>query len=268
VATKRRRSFNPQSFLAEIGEGRSIDQYRKDQVVFSQGDCADAVFYILKGQVKVTVVSEQGKEVVIAIHKANNFFGQRCLTGRPLRIGTVTAMAESVIMRLEKDAITRAIHEEPAFAEMFIVYLLERSIRIEEDLIDQLFNSSEKRLARLLLMLANTDKEGESDPVTVKITQEVLAEKIGTTRARVSFFMNKFRKLGFIDYEDGVQVRSSLLNLFLRDQPQTGVDHYTEAAVPGIADNKFQQRAELEAVPLLDRSPATKITFNARLIKT
>lgn len=246
MATKRKKSFNSETFLAECGEGRTIEKYRRHQAVFSQGDYADAVFYVIEGQVKVSIVSEQGKEVVIAIHKAKNFFGQRCLTGEPRRIGTVTTMTDSVIMRFEKDAIIRAIHNEPTFAEMFIICLLERSIRVEEDLIDQLFNSSEKRLARLLLILANSDEEEKSEQVTVKITQEILAEKIGTTRARVSFFMNKFRRLGFIDYKDGVQINSSLLNLFLHDQPQTQIDHYTEAAIPSIADSRFQQRADAQ----------------------
>jgi CRP/FNR family transcriptional regulator, cyclic AMP receptor protein len=188
--------------------------------VFSQGDPADAVFYILKGQVRVTMVSSQGKEAVIAIHGARNFFGQRCLTGVPHRIATVTTLTESSIMRIQKAAIIRAIHEEPAFAEMFIVHLLNRSIRIEADLIDQLFNSSERRLARLLVLLANFDKEGKQDQVIIKITQEILAEKIGTTRARVSHFMNKFRRLGCIDYKGDIRVHRSLSSLIQHDQPE------------------------------------------------
>ena len=220
MATKRRQSFNPISFLAESGEGRTIEKYRMHQIVFSQGDPADAVFYILKDQVKVAIVSEQGKEAVIAIHGANNFFGQRCLAGELCRIGTVTALTESVVMRLEKVAIMRAIHEQPKFAEMFIACLINRHIRVESDLIDQLFNSSEKRLIRLLVFLANFDKKGKLEPVIIKISQEVLAEKIGTTRARVSVFMNKFRKLGLINYNRSIQVHSSLLNLIMHDQPQ------------------------------------------------
>ena len=219
MATKRRPSFDPKSFLAKVGEGRSIGKYRKDQIVFSQGDPADAVFYIQRGKVKVTVVSEQGKEAVVAILGADEFFGEGCLAGQAQRIATVATMTESVIVRLEKAAIVRVIHEEPAFSEMFIAHLLGRTIRVEADLVDQLFNSSEKRLARLLLLLANFGKEGKPEPMIAKISQETLAEMIGTTRSRVSFFMNKFRKLGFIDYNGGIEVHSSLLNVVLHDQP-------------------------------------------------
>ena len=220
MAIKRRPSFNPKSFLARIGDGRSIGKYRKDQIVFSQGAPADAVFFIQKGKVKVTVVSEQGKEAVVAILGANEFFGEGCLAGQAQRISTVASMADSVVMRLEKAAIMDVIHQEPTFSEMFITHLLGRAIRVEADLVDQLFNSSEKRLARLLLLLANFGKEGKPEPVIAKISQEMLAEMIGTTRSRVSFFMNKFRKLGFIDYNGGIHVHSSLLNLVLHEQPQ------------------------------------------------
>jgi CRP/FNR family cyclic AMP-dependent transcriptional regulator len=220
MATKRRRSFNPKSFLAKVGEGRSIERYRKDQIVFSQGDPADAVFYIQKGKVKVTVVSEQGKEAVVAILGPDEFFGEACLAGQMQRIATSATMTESVIVRLEKAALVRVIHEEPAFSEMFIAHLLGRTIRVEADLVDQLFNSSEKRLARLLLLLANFGKEGTPVPMIAKISQETLAEMIGTTRSRVSFFMNNFRKLGLIDYNGGIEVHSSLLNVVLHDQPQ------------------------------------------------
>ena len=220
MAVKRRPSFNPKSFLAKVGEGRSIGKYGKDQIVFSQGDPADAVFYIQKGKVKVTVVSEQGKEAVVAILGPNEFFGEGCLAGQAQRIATVTTMTDSVIVRLEKAAIVGVIHQEPAFSEMFIAHLLGRTIRVEADLVDQLFNSSEKRLARLLLLLANFGKEGKPEPIIAKISQETLAEMIGTTRSRVSFFMNKFRKLGFIDYNGGIEVHSSLLNVVLHDQPQ------------------------------------------------
>ena len=223
VATKRRPSFNPKSFLAKVGEGRSIDRYSKDQTVFSQGDPADAVFYIQKGKVKVTVVSEQGKEAVVAILGTDEFFGEGCLAGQARRMATATAMTECDIMRLEKAAIVDVIHDEPAFSEMFIAHLLARTIRVEADLVDQLFNSSEKRLARLLLLLANFGKEGKPEPIIAKISQETLAEMIGTTRSRVSFFMNKFRKLGFIDYNGGIDVHSSLLNVVLHDQPQIKV---------------------------------------------
>ena len=220
MAIKQRLSFDPKTFLAKVGEGRSIDSYSKDQVVFSQGDPADAVFYIQKGKVKVTVVSEQGKEAVVAILGAGDFFGEACLAGQTRRLATVAAMADSVIVRLEKAAIIRVIHIEPAFSELFIAHLLDRTIRVESDLVDQLFNSSEKRLARLLLLLANFGKEGKPEPLIAKISQETLAEMIGTTRSRVNFFMNKFRQLGFIDYNGGIAVHSSLLDVVLHDQPQ------------------------------------------------
>ena len=220
MAIKQKLSFDPKTFLAKVGEGRSIDSYSKDQVVFSQGDPADAVFYIQKGKVKVTVVSEQGKEAVVAILGAGDFFGEACLAGQTRRLATVAVMADSVIVRLEKAAIIRVIHIEPAFSELFIAHLLDRTIRVESDLVDQLFNSSEKRLARLLLLLANFGKEGKPEPLIAKISQETLAEMIGTTRSRVSFFMNKFRQLGFIDYNGGIAVHSSLLDVVLHDQPQ------------------------------------------------
>ena len=220
MATKRRQSFNPKAYLAQVGEGRSIAKYGKDQIVFSQGDSADAVFYIQKGKAKLTVVSEQGKEALVAIIGTNDFFGEGCLAGQALRISTFATMMESVIVRLEKAAILRVIHQEPAFSEMFIAHLLSRTIRVEADLVDQLFNSSEKRLARLLLLLANFGKEGKPETTIAKISQETLAEMIGTTRSRVSFFMNKFRKLGFINYNGQIEVHSSLLNLVLHEHPQ------------------------------------------------
>ena len=223
MAIKRRASFDPKSFLAKVGEGRRIDRFGKDQIVFSQGDPADAVFYIQKGKAKVTVVSEQGKEAVVAIFGTNEFFGEGCLAGQGQRISTVTTMTDAVIMRLEKVAVVDVIHREPAFSEMFIAHLLGRTIRVKADLVDQLFNSSEKRLARLLLLLANFGKEGKPEPVIAKISQETLAEMIGTTRSRVSYFMNKFRKLGLIDYNGGIHVHSSLLNVVLHEQPQIKV---------------------------------------------
>jgi len=219
MATKRRRSFDTKSFLARVGDGRSIGKYRKGQIIFSQGDPGDAVFYIQKGKAKLAVVSEQGKEAVIAILGTGDFVGEGCLAGQTRRIATATSMADSVIVRLEKSAIIQVIHQEPAFSELFIAHLLGRSIRVEADLVDQLFNSSEKRLARLLLLLANFGKEGKPEPVIAKISQETLAEMVGTTRSRVSFFMNKFRKLGFIKYNGGIEVNSSLLNVVLHDQP-------------------------------------------------
>jgi CRP-like cAMP-binding protein len=220
MATKRKPSFDPKVFLSKVGEGRSIAKFRKDQVVFSQGEDADAVFYIQKGKVKLIVISPQGKEAVVAILGAEDFFGEGCLAGQRHRIATVVAMTDSVIVRLNKSAIVEIIHRQPAFSEMFIAHLLGRTIRVEADLVDQLFNSSEKRLARLLLLLANFGKEGQPEPIIAKISQETLAEMIGTTRSRVSFFMNKFRKMGLIEYNGGIKVHSSLLNLVLRDQPQ------------------------------------------------
>ena len=220
MAKKRRTPFDPKSFLARIGDGHGVSKYRREQTVFAQGDPADAVFYVQKGKVKLTVVSEQGKEAVIAILGTDAFFGEGCLAGQTQRIATVTAMTDSLIARLEKTAILQVIHREPAFSEKFIAHLLGRNIRVEADLVDQLFNSSEKRLARLLLLLANFGKEGEPEPVIAKISQETLAEMIGTTRSRVSFFMNKFRKLGFIDYNGGIEVHSALLNVVLHDQSQ------------------------------------------------
>ena len=225
MAMKAAPPFDPKVFLAKVGDGRSIGKYRKNQTVFSQGELAEAVFYILKGKVKITVVSPQGKEAVVTILGVDDFFGEGCLAGQPRRIATVKTMMDSEIMRLEKAAIVALIHDEPAFSEMFIAHLLARSIRIEEDLVDQLFNSSEKRLARLLLLLANFGKEGKPELVIPKISQETLAEMIGTTRARVSFFMNKFRRLGFIKYNGGIEVHTSLLNMILHDQPQIKKQH-------------------------------------------
>src|SRR6202171_4508960 len=212
--------FDPQDFLSKVDGGRTISKYRKNQKVFSQGDAADSVFYIQKGKVKVTVISEQGKEAVVAILGKDEFCGEGCLTGQKRRIATAAALTECEIMRLEKEVIVRVLHDEPAFSEMFVEHLLARTIRVEEDLVDQLFNSTEKRLARALLLLANFGKEGRPEPIIGKVSQETLAEMIGTTRSRVSFFMNKFRKLGFISYNGRVEVHSSLLGVVLHDQPQ------------------------------------------------
>lgn len=212
--------FAPTAFLTKAGGGKTISKYQIDQPVFSQGEAADSVFYIQSGKVKVTVVSEQGKEAVVAILGPNEFCGEGCLAGQLRRMGTATAMMESEIMRLAKRAMIRVLHEEPAFSEMFVSYLLARTIRVEEDLVDQLFNSSEKRLARALLLLANFGKEGRPEPIIAKISQQTLAEMIGTTRPRVSQFMNKFRKLGFIDYNGHLEVHSSLLSVVLHDQPE------------------------------------------------
>ena len=192
--------FDPKAFLATVGEGRSVTKSREGEVVFSQGDPADALFYVQRGKVKVTTLSSQGKEAVVAILGAGDFFGEGCLAGQPLRISTVAAIVNSSIARLAKADVIRVLQEQPAFSELFMAYLLARNVRMEADLIDQLFNSSEKRLARLLLLLANFGKEGRPEQVVAKISQETLAEMIGTTRSRVSFFMNKFRRLGFIEY--------------------------------------------------------------------
>jgi CRP/FNR family transcriptional regulator, cyclic AMP receptor protein len=213
-------SFDPKKFLARVGDGKAISEYRKDQIIFSQGEVADAVFYIQQGKVKLTVVSEQGKEAVVAILGPGQFFGEACLNGHPLRIATTRALEECVITRLEKATMIGTIHDEPEFSELFMSYLLTRNSRIEEDLIDQLFNSSEKRLARLLLLLANFGKEGRPEPIVGTFSQETLAEMIGTTRSRVSFFMNKFRKLGFIEYNGKIEVHNSLLNVILFDKPE------------------------------------------------
>ena len=217
--TKPQLVFDPSAFLAKAGNGRSISKYPKHEALFSQGDPADAVLYIQKGQVKITVVSEQGKEAIVAVLGPDEFCGEGCLTGQPRRMATATAMTGCEIMRLEKAAIIRVLHEEPAFSEMFISHLLARAIRVEADLVDQLFNSSEKRLARALLLLANFGKEGRPEPIAAKISQETLAEMIGTTRARVSHFMNKFRKLGLIDYNGHLEIHSSLLNVVLHEEP-------------------------------------------------
>jgi CRP-like cAMP-binding protein len=209
-------------FLETAAKGRVISTLAKKQIIFAQGDAADAVFYIKKGKVKVTVVSTQGKEAVVAILGPGSFFGEGCLNGHPLRIATTTSIEDCTITRITKAAMIATMHREPGFSELFMAYLLERNGRIEEDLIDQLFNSSEKRLARLLLLLANFGKEGRPEPIVGKISQEMLAEMIGTTRARVSFFMNKFRRLGFIDYNGKLEVHNSLLNMILHDKPEIG----------------------------------------------
>jgi len=211
--------FDPKVFLATVNGGRTISKYREGETVFWQGKPADAVFYIQKGKVKVTVISEQGKEAIVAILGLDEFCGEGCLTGQPLRLATATAMTDCEIMRLEKSTMTRVLHEEPAFSEMFVSYLLARTIRVEADLVDQLFNSSEKRLARALLLLANFGKDSPPEPIIAQISQATLAEMIGTTRSRVSFFMNKFRTLGLIDYNGHIEIHRSLLNVVLHEEP-------------------------------------------------
>src|SRR6058998_1796918 len=217
AAARKNREFDPNTFLAMIGDARKILAVPKKQTIFTQGDEADAVFYVQKGKVKLTVVSETGKEATIGILSEGNFFGEGSLAGQVLRMGSAAAMTDCELLRVEKQAMMDALHREHTFSDMFVAYLLARNIRYEEDLVDQLFNSSEKRLARVLLMLAHFGKEGVPETVIPKISQETLAEMVGTTRSRVSFFMNRFRKLGFIHYNGGLQVHSSLLNIVLHD---------------------------------------------------
>jgi len=217
VANKKRRTFDPKTFLSTINGGRKIVAFVKKQAIFAQGDPSDAVFYIKKGKVRLSVVSERGKEATIAILNPGDFFGEGCLTGQPLRLCTATAMTDCSAMRIEKKSMMEVLHREHTFSDMFVKYLLTRNIRYEEDLVDQLFNSSEKRLARVLLLLAQFGKDGKPEVAIPKLSQETLAEMVGTTRSRVSFFMNRFRKLGFIRYNGGLEVHSSLLNIVLHD---------------------------------------------------
>jgi CRP/FNR family transcriptional regulator, cyclic AMP receptor protein len=219
AAAKKGRGFNPQTFLSTIDGGRKTLSLPKNQMVFSQGDSSDAVFYIQKGRVRLSVVSKKGKEATIGVLNEGSFFGEGCLAGQPLRMCSATAMTDCTLMRIDKKSMMEVLHREHAFSDMFVAYLLTRNIRYEEDLVDQLFNSSEKRLARILLLLAHFGKDGKPEVAIPKISQESLAEMVGTTRGRVNFFMNRFRKLGFIDYRagDALQVHSSLLNIVLHD---------------------------------------------------
>jgi CRP-like cAMP-binding protein len=210
-------TFDPKAFLATVSRGRTVSDYRKDDVVFLQSSPAEAVFYIQKGKIKIVVASKQGKEAVIAILGPGDFFGEGCLIGQPLRLATAKAMTESEVVRVARTEMVRLLQDEPEFGEVFMKHLLTRNSRVEEDLVDQLFNSSEKRLARTLLLLANFGKDGGPQPITTSISQATLAEIIGTTRSRVSHFMNKFRDLGFIEYNGHLQVHSSLLSVLLRD---------------------------------------------------
>ncbi|MFZ3340853.1 MAG: Crp/Fnr family transcriptional regulator [Terriglobales bacterium] len=217
-SAKKGRAFDPKNFLATIGAGRTVVAFRKKQTIFAQGDSADTIFYIQSGKVRLTVVSKAGKEATLGILSVGEFFGEGGLAGQPLRMGSATAMIDCELLRIDKEAMMLALHREHRFSDLFVAYLLARNIRYEEDLVDQLFNSSEKRLARILLLLAHFGKEGVPETVIPKISQETLAEMIGTTRSRVSFFMNRFRKLGFLDYGgEGLQVHSSLLNVVLHD---------------------------------------------------
>jgi len=213
-------TFDAQASLAKVGTGKTILEFEKGKNIFEQGDIADAVYYLQQGKIKLTVLSDQGKEAVVGILKPGQFFGESCLTGHKLRISTTTAMEHCVVTAITKVAMIALLHEEPTFSELFMAYLLTRNIRIEEDLIDQLFNSSERRLARMLLLLANFGKEGAPQPISPHISQETLAEMIGTTRSRVSFFMNKFRKLGLINYNGHIEVNTSLLSAVLHDKPE------------------------------------------------
>ena len=217
MARKAKKTFDPKTFLATVNHGRTVSTYRRAAVVYRQASPADAVFYVRKGRIKIVVASQQGKEAVVAVLGPGEFFGEGCLIGQPLRLATAMAMVESEVLRVGKAEMIRVLHDEPAFGEVFMAHLLTRNSRVEEDLADQLFNSSEKRLARTLLLLANFGKEGAPQPITTKISQETLAEIVGTTRPRVNTFMNKFRKLGFIDYNGHLQVHSSLLSIVLRD---------------------------------------------------
>jgi CRP/FNR family cyclic AMP-dependent transcriptional regulator len=222
VAGKKLSRFDPKTFLSTMDGGRKIAAFPKKQAIFVQGDPSDTVFYIQEGKVRLTVVSKNGKEATIGILNKGDFFGEGCLTGQPVRLCTATAVTDCSVMRIGKKAMIEVLHQEHAFSDMFVAYLLTRNIRYEEDLVDQLFNSSEKRLARMLLLLAHFGKEGVPETLVPKISQETLAEMVGTTRSRVSFFMNRFRRLGFIDYDggSGLQVHSSLLNVVLHDYPR------------------------------------------------
>ena len=217
--------FVPADFLTHIGEGVTVTKYRKKQMIFSQGDAADAVYFVQKGRVKVTIISEQGKEAVVAILDKGELCGEACLSGQTRRIATARAMEDCEITRIEKNILVRTLRDEPSLSSLFLEYMLKRTIRVEADLVDQLFNSSEKRLARALLMMANFGKDGRPEPIIAKISQETLAEMIGTTRSRVSSFMNKFRKMGFISYDDTqMEIHSSLLNVVLNDMPHIKAD--------------------------------------------
>jgi CRP/FNR family transcriptional regulator, cyclic AMP receptor protein len=217
MKSRAKATFDVKTLLAAAGEGSSTRDYQKTLPIFAQGDRADAVFFVQRGKVKLTVLSRQGKQAVIALLGPGDFFGEGCLAGQPVRMATATAMTEAAIVRLAKQTMIRALHQDAVFAELFTTYLLSRNIRMEEDLVDQLFNSSEKRLARILLLLANFGKEGRPEPVVPKISQETLAEMVGTTRSRISHFMNKFRKLGFVEYNGRLEVHSSLLHVVLHD---------------------------------------------------
>jgi CRP-like cAMP-binding protein len=217
VAKRAKARFDPKEFLTTVNHGRAISSFRKGDVFFSQGDPADAVFYLQKGKVKIAATSEQGKEAIVAVLGAGQFFGEGCLIGQPLRLGTAAAIGDGALMRVERAEMIRVLHAQPSFAEVFTAHLLIRNSRVEEDLVDQLFNSSEKRLARTLLLLANFGKEGKMEPISPKISQETLAEMVGTTRPRISLFMNKFRRMGLVEYNGDLKVHGALLSVLLQE---------------------------------------------------
>jgi CRP/FNR family cyclic AMP-dependent transcriptional regulator len=219
VAKAKKRPFSVREFLDSIDGGRTQANYRKNRKIYAQGDPADSVFYVQEGKLKVVVVSAQGKEAVVALHGKGDFFGEGCLTGQLRRLATVSAMTDCSVTRIDKATMVATLRDEPKLSEMFMAYILARNARVEEDLVDQLFNSSEKRLARILLLMANVGKEAKPEPTLAKISQETLAEMVGTTRSRVSTFMNKFRKLGFVEYNGDLRVHNSLLNVVLHDNP-------------------------------------------------
>jgi CRP/FNR family cyclic AMP-dependent transcriptional regulator len=241
VAARKLGKFDTKTFLSTIDGGRKILAFPNKRTIFAQGDSSDAVFYVQKGKVRLTVVSKTGKEATIGILNEADFFGEGCLAGQPLRLCSATAITDCSVMRIDKKSMMEVLHREHAFSDMFVAYLLTRNIRYEEDLIDQLFNSSEKRLARVLLLLAHFGKDGKPEVVIPKISQETLAEMIGTTRSRVCFFMNRFRKLGFVDYHpgDALRVHSSLLNVVLHDYPFLTTEGYM---VRGLLDDSFPKR--------------------------
>jgi CRP-like cAMP-binding protein len=220
MTLNKKRALDPEAIIARINGGKSEAGYQRDQIVYSQGQAADSVFYVRSGKIKVTVVSEEGREAVVAILLPASFCGEECLTGHKLRMSTVKALTDCRLVRMAKAATMRALHEDQQFSELFTAYLMERNIRVQEDLVDQLLNSTEKRLARLLLILANYGKEDRPDPIVPKINQETLADMIGTSRTHVNFFMNKFRQLGFIEYNGDIKVNRSLLDLLLHEKPQ------------------------------------------------
>jgi len=219
-AKRNERPFNVDTFLSTTNGNRRLMEFRKGQQLFNQGDLANSVFYLQEGRIKICVISKRGKEAVVAIHGKDDFFGEGCLTGQPVRLATAVAMTKCSVLRIEKQVIERVLLDEPRFAERFIAYILRRNARVEEDLVDQLFNSSEKRLARLLLLMANFGKPGKPEPIIAKVSQATLAEMVGTTRSRINAFMNKFRELGFIEYNGDMKVNYSLMNMLLHETPE------------------------------------------------